>query len=303
VTLVDPLPDDLVEAYLHRLGLTRDELGAPGSTSLDALRMLHRAHCARIVYENIDIIRGCPPGIDPKATARRFVAGRGGYCYLLNGGFSALLASLGYDVTRHIGAVWRPGGIGNGSATEAWGRHLALTVELDGEDWFVDVGLGDAMYEPVLLPSDRTAPMVIDQGPFHYRLEASDEVPGAWRFVHDPVQESFTAMDFGPEPVAMSRFEQRHEFLSSSPESGFTRILKLLRREPATAYGLTGVVLVRQDATARSEQELTTSADWFDAVADVFGMPLTEVDADGREALWRWLSEAHEAWAASVRDA
>ena len=245
MTFVDPLPDDLVVAYLHRLGLARDDLGAPGSASLDALRLLHRAHCARIVYENIDIIRGCPPGIDPEATARRFVGGRGGYCYLLNGGFSALLASLGYDVTRHVGAVWRPGGIGNGSATEAWGRHLALTVELDGQDWFVDVGLGDAMYEPVPLPSDRTVPTVIDQGPFHYRLEASDEVPGAWRFVHDPVQESFTAMDFGPEPVAMSRFEQRHEFLSNSPESGFVRILKLLRREPATAYGLTGVVLVR----------------------------------------------------------
>ena len=302
MTLVYPLPDDLVEAYLHRLGLGRDDLGAPGSASLDALRLLHRAHCARIVYENIDIIRGCPPGIDPEATARRFVGGRGGYCYLLNGGFSALLASLGYDVTRHVGAVWRPGGIGNGSATEAWGRHLALTVELDGQDWFVDVGLGDAMYEPVLLPSDRTAPMVIDQGPFHYLLEASDEVPGAWRFVHDPVQESFTAMDFGPEPVAMSRFEQRHEFLSNSPESGFVRILKLLRREPATAYGLTGVVLVRQDATVRDEQELTTSIDWFDAVADVFGMPLTEVDADDREALWRWLSTSHEAWLASLSD-
>ena len=302
MTLVDPLPDDLVEAYLHRLGLGRDDLGAPGSASLDALRLLHRAHCARIVYENIDIIRGCPPSIDPEATARRFVGGRGGYCYLLNGGFSALLASLGYDVTRHVGAVWRPGGIGNGSATEAWGRHLALTVELEGQDWFVDVGLGDAMYEPVPLPSDRTAPTVIDQGPFHYRLEASDEVPGAWRFVHDPVQESFTAMDFGPEPVAMSRFEQRHEFLSNSPESGFVRILKLLRREPATAYGLTGVVLVRQDATVRDEQELTTSTDWFDAVADVFGMPLTEVDADDREALWRWLSTSHEAWLASLSD-
>jgi len=302
VTLVDPLPDDLVAAYLHRLGLARDDLGAPGSASLDALRLLHRAHCARIVYENIDIIRGCPPVIDPEATARRFVGGRGGYCYLLNGGFSALLASLGYDVTRHVGAVWRPGGIGNGSATEAWGRHLALTVELDGQDWFVDVGLGDAMYEPVPLPSDRAVPMVVDQGPFHYLLEASDEVPGAWRFVHDPVQESFTAMDFGPDPVPMSRFEQRHEYLSNSPESGFVRVLKLLRREPGTAYGLTGCVLVRQDAGSRDEQVLTTSTDWFDAVADVFGMPLTEVDDVGRESLWRWLSESHESWSAAASD-
>jgi arylamine N-acetyltransferase len=296
---VGALPDDLVVAYLAGLGLTRADVGSPGPATIDGLRVLHAAHCSRVVYENIDIIRGCPPGIDPEATARRFVAGRGGYCYLLNGGFSALLASLGYSVTRHVGAVWRPGGLGNGSAQEAWGRHLALTVELDGQDWFVDVGLGDALYEPVALPGDRTNPLVIDQGPFRYHLEASDEVPGAWRFVHDPVQNSFTAMDFGPEPVAMTQFEKKHAFLSSSPDSGFVKVLKLLRRDPGTAYGMTGCVLHVQDAAGRDERVLSSQAEWFEAVADVFGMPLSEVDDAGRDSLWQWLSDSHEAWLAT----
>ncbi len=296
---VEALPDDLVEDYLHRLGLTRADVGSPGPATLDGLRMLHAAHCSRIVYENIDIIRGCPPGIDPEATARRFVDGRGGYCYLLNGGFSALLASLGYAVQRHVGAVWRPGGLGNGSAGEAWGRHQALTVELDGQEWFVDVGLGDALYEPVLLPEVRTEPVTFDQGPFTYRLEASDEVPGAWRFVHDPVQESFTAMDFGPEPVAITRFAERHEFLSTSPDSGFVRVLKLQRRDPGTAHVLTGCVLLQQDVTGRTEQVLATKTEWFESVADVFGMPLPEVSAQSRDDLWRWLEASHEAWLAA----
>ena len=298
-TVVAPLPHELVVAYLRRLGLTLDQVGVP---TLEGLRLLNAAHCSVVVYENIDIIRGCPPGIDPEATARRFVSGRGGYCYLLNGGFSALLASLGYSVTRHVGAVWRPGGMGNGSAREAWGRHLALTVELDGQDWFVDVGLGDALYEPVSIPDDRSTPVEFAQGPFGYRFEASDEVPGAWRFVHDPTQESFTAMDFGPEPVPMSQFEQRHAFLSTSPDSGFVRVLKLLRREPATAYSLTGCVLVEHDAAARRETVLESKGEWFAAVDDVFGMPLAEVDAAGRESLWRWLSESHESWIATVAD-
>ena len=296
-TTVERLPDELVEAYLRRLGLTRDEVHESGP--LDGLGRLHAAHCARVVYENIDIIRGCPPGIDPASTARRFVAGRGGYCYLLNGGFSALLASLGYSVARHVGAVWRPGAPGTGSPEEAWGRHLALTVELDGQDWFVDVGLGDALVEPVVIPGSRTDPVVFDQGPFRYRLEASDVVPGAWRFVHDPAQASFTAMDFGPEPVAMAQFEQRHTFLSTSPESGFVRVLKLLRREPETAYGLTGLVLHRQDGTGRDERVLATRTEWFDAVADVFGMPLSDVDPADRDSLWQWLSVSHEAWLAA----
>ena len=132
-----------------------------------------------------------------------------------------------------------------------------------------------------------------------YRLEASDEVPGAWRFVHDPVQQSFTAMDFGPDPVAITRFEERHEVLSTSPDSGFVRVLKLLRREPATAYGLTGCVLHRQDASSRDERVLTSRTEWFDAVADVFGMPLAEIDDAGRDWLWQWLSESHETWLAA----
>jgi arylamine N-acetyltransferase len=297
---VEALPDPLVTAYLARLGLTRDDVGSPGPASLDALRLLHAAHCARIVYENVDIIRGCPPGIDPEATARRFVGGRGGYCYLLNGGFSALLASLGYRVARHVGAVWRPGGLGTATAGEAWGRHLALTVELDGQDWFVDVGLGDALCAPVALPADRTDPVAFEQGPFRYRLEASEEVPGAWRFVHDPSQLSFTAMDFGPEPVAMAQFQERHAFLSTSPDSGFVRVMKLLRREPDAAYGLTGCVLHRQDAAGRDERVLTSQSDWFDAVADVFGMPLVDVDAVSRDYVWQWLLASHEDWLAAT---
>jgi N-hydroxyarylamine O-acetyltransferase len=296
---VTALPEQTVLAYLGRLGLTHADVGAPGPPTLDGLRILHAAHCARVPYENIDIVRGCPPGIDPRATAERFIAGRGGYCYLLNGGFSALLASLGYQVTRHVGAVWRPGNPGAGSAQEAWGRHLALTVELEGRPWFVDVGLGDALYEPVALPEHRDETVVFAQGPFEYRLEASEQVPGAWRFVHDPSQASFTAMDFGPDTVPMVAFRERHKYLSNSPNSGFVRVLKVMRREPQTAHVLTGCILLRQDSNGRYEHTLTSPGEWFDAVADVFGMPLADVDPAARVRLWEWLRTSHDAWVAT----
>jgi len=44
-------------------------------------------------------------GIDPLGSARRILGGRGGYCYHLNGAFSALLAWLGVDVSRHLAGV------------------------------------------------------------------------------------------------------------------------------------------------------------------------------------------------------
>ena len=125
-------------------------------------------------------------------------------------------------------------------------------------------------------------------------------MPGAWRFVHDPSQLSFAAMDFGPEPVAMARFEERHAFLSTSPDSGFVRVMKLLRREPDTAFGLTGCVLHRQDATGRDERVLSSRTEWFDAVADVFGMPFADVDDASRDHLWQWLTASHEEWLAAT---
>ena len=43
------------------------------------------AHLERVPYETLDIVLGKPPGIDPLASARRILGGRGGYCYHLNG--------------------------------------------------------------------------------------------------------------------------------------------------------------------------------------------------------------------------
>jgi hypothetical protein len=50
--------------------------------------------------------------------------GRGGYCYHLNGAFALLLASLGYDVRRHLGGVHGP----DGPSPESLGNHLVLSV-------------------------------------------------------------------------------------------------------------------------------------------------------------------------------
>ena len=104
--------------------------------------------------------------------------GRGGYCFHLNGAFSALLGSLGFDVTRHVGGVQRaadPAPVG------AVGNHMALTVRTADGPWLVDVGLADGPHEPLPLRAGRYR-----QGPFEYGLAPSAVVPGGWRFEHDP---------------------------------------------------------------------------------------------------------------------
>ncbi len=102
MTPVAPLPDGVARAYVELLGGDVE----PGDVGLAALRRLQRAHLERVPYETVDIVRGRPPAIDPLTSARRIVGGRGGYCYHLNGAFSALLAWLGVDVSRHLDGVF-----------------------------------------------------------------------------------------------------------------------------------------------------------------------------------------------------
>src|SRR5207248_774058 len=134
-----------VTAYLHRLGCTAEP------PSADALRRLHIAHLERVPYEALEIALERITPLAPEASLARILRGRGGYCYHLNGAFSALLRALGYQVTRHLGGVQG----GPGDAPNVDRNHLALTLAGLPEDpsasWLVDVGLGDGIHEPLPL--------------------------------------------------------------------------------------------------------------------------------------------------------
>lgn len=276
-----------VRGYLERLGL--GDIAGPPSTEL--LFALHRAHVERIPYEGLHAQLGHPAPIDPAASVARIVAGRGGYCYHLNGALAALLEHLGFPVVRHRGGVQPrfedpPGVLGN---------HVALTVRAESREWFVDVGLGDGLHEPLPLRAG-----VYDQGPFSYALTPSDVVPGGWRFTHDP-RGSFPRMDFAREPVPLSVFEEKHAWLSASPESSFVRTCVVQRRDAKGVDNLTGCVLKRVDASGETVTHLTTEHDWYTALADVFALPLTDLTPADRGALWHRVAGTHEQWAA--RDA
>jgi arylamine N-acetyltransferase len=273
-----------VAGYLHRLGI--DDPGPPTAANLDAL---HRAHVERIPYEVIEIQLGCPTTVDPHEAADRIVGRhRGGYCYHLNGAFSLLLRALGYDVS------WHRGGVQNLSSPEpvgATGNHLALTVnhlpthENPNGEWFVDTGLGDALHRPLPLIAG-----TYRQGPYSYELRPSDVEPGGWRFEHDP-RGSFVGMDFRPTEATQDDFRDRHEYLSTSPESPFVRTCAVQRRHAEGVDVLTGCVFERKPAG--ETRTIDTEAEWFDLVEDVFGMPLADID---RPRLWRRVRTAHEAW-------
>lgn len=275
------LPPDVAAGYLARLGLE------PEPPSAGALARLHRAHVERVSWETLWIHEGRSWGIDPATSAARIAAtGRAGYCFHLNGAFGALLAALGYEVTRHVGGVHGPDGPDAAMLT----NHLVLVVSgLATDDcpdghWYVDVGMGDALYGPAPL-----AVGAIAQPPF--RLELSTVAPGGvgdWHLAHDP-HGAFVGMSFGATAVGMDAFAERHDWLSTSPDSNFVRLLVVQRRSPDAVAGLRGLTHTVVTATGSSTSVVDDRGAWLDLLADGFGI----VPADP-DPLWQRTRRAHE---------
>ncbi len=276
-----------LSGYLSRLGIDH-----PGDPSVDALFALHRAQVERVAYENIDIQLGRPPGIDPAKSIERILARRGGYCFNLNGAFATLLQALGYSVSWHRGAVHPAAST---PRPEAYGNHLALTVELNETTWMVDAGLGNALHEPMPL-----AVGAHRQGPFTYHLDRVAAVSGSWRFVHDPALNSFYGMDFALAPATWRDFRAQHAELSTSPTSPFVSHFQVHRRDGGGVDSIVGCMLRRfEGGDRRTERELRSAGELFEATADIFGLRLDAISESDRAAVWRRTLAAHEAWVAS----
>ncbi len=280
------------DAYLGRLGLDAEP------PSAEALSRLHRAHVERVPYETMWIHSGDLWDIDPVASATRVaLRGRGGYCFQLNGAFSELLACLGYDVTRHVGGVHGS----DGPTVDALTNHLVLTVsglpssENELGDWYVDVGLGDALHDTVPL-----AAATFRQGPFTLSLEQTDDGVGDWHLTHDPLG-TFAGMSWRMRPATIDEFAERHEVLSTSPDSGFVRTASAQRRDAIGVDIMRGLVLTRVGEGSAPTHPLTERNDWFGALADLFDLRFEGVPPETLDRLWARCSAAHEeAEAASI---
>lgn len=268
-------------AVLARLGVE------PSPPSVDGLFALHRAWVERIPYETTWIALGERWDVDDGASLGRIARqGRGGYCFHLNGAFARVLDGLGYDVRRHVGGVHGPE-----PSAEALTNHLVLTVDL-GERWYVDAGLGDALWEPLPL-----VPGTYEQAPWTLRLEAVDDGVGDWRLHHDP-RGGFAAMSFRDGPATMAEFAATNEVLSTSPESKFVKVLTAQRRTADRVEVIRGLVFEEISAGGSTTRDLTRREDWFGALGDVFGLRFDGVEPAALDGLWDRWSDKHRRWRA-----
>ena len=102
------MDDSKATRYLRRIGVTE-----PVKVTLEGLTALQQAHLRAVPFESLDIARGIPVGLDRRANFEKVVdRARGVYCYELNGLFSDLLSSLGFEVRLLSARVAMTGGFG-----------------------------------------------------------------------------------------------------------------------------------------------------------------------------------------------
>jgi N-hydroxyarylamine O-acetyltransferase len=286
-----PKPSDLSLAHLRRLDVEAEP------PSVEALVRLHRAYVERVPYETTWMHLGETWSLDETAAADRIAyGGRGGYCFHLNGAFARLLGELGYAVSRHVGGVHR-----GEPDPDAMTNHLVLVVSSLPTDanplgrWYVDAGLGDALYEPMPLVEGTYA-----QGPMVFTLTETPGGVGDWHFTHDP-KGSFVGMAFRATPASMNDFAERHVFLSTSPESSFVRTVTVQRRDATTTAALRALQLRTITTTGVVDRLTDHRAEWFALLSDYFNLNLTDVSIASKDALWRHANASHEAHLAALR--
>jgi arylamine N-acetyltransferase len=96
----------------------------------------------------------------------------------------------------------------------------------------------------------------------------------------------------------MAAFEPTNVDLSTSPESGFVKILSVQRRSPAHVDILRGLFLIRVDRET-TQRTLESKRELADALGDVFGFDVPDFPGDALDRLWQRTRAAHERYIAT----
>ncbi|MFG2552763.1 arylamine N-acetyltransferase [Streptomyces sp. NPDC048581] len=264
-----------VDAYLRRLGVEH-----PAWPTVDVLRELHVRHLQTVPFENLSIHLGEDIVLEEKRLLDKVVgAGRGGFCYELNGAFGALLMALGFDVTLLAARVHgKEGQLGIPY------DHMALKVgTVDGGAWLADVGFGAHSHYP--LAFEARGEQVDPAGVFRI-VEAGPDAAGV-RGGHDVAEAADleVVMDGRPEyrlerrPRVLGDFVVGAWWHSTSPASHFTQSLVCSRvTEEGGRITLSGRTFKATAADGtREERELGTDEEVLGVYRERFGIELDRV--------------------------
>ncbi|MFO0709078.1 MAG: arylamine N-acetyltransferase [Sandaracinus sp.] len=261
-----------LDAYFARIGYTGSR--AP---TLETLRAISYAHVCRIPFENVDVLLGRPIALELEALEAKLVhARRGGYCFEQNGLLLAVLEALGFSV-RPLSARVR---VNRPREMTPPRTHLLVRVELEGQSWLADVGVGAwSLTAPLRLVLDETQTTPHEPR----RLVAEGDWDGLVR--RGPAARLFHQIRLGEtwQDVCELTLEEMppidrvvsNWYTSTHPLSHFKGALLAARATPEGRITLLDDVLTHRahDGTSRTET-LRSHAALLDALARELGIVL-----------------------------
>lgn len=205
--------------YFERVGYQ-----GTAENTLEVLHALTRAHTQSIPFENLDVFLKRPIHLETETLFNKLVlARRGGYCFEQNGLFLQVLLQLGFKA-HPLAARIR---LRVTDRSEIPARtHLFIGVELDGQQWLTDVGVGGYSLTQALLwqenleqetPHDHRR-LVREDGRWFHQVW----VDGRWLDIYE----------FQGEEMPTSDQKVANWYTSTYPESSFAKQVMAARALP-----------------------------------------------------------------------
>lgn len=197
-----------VEKYLDRIKL-KGSL-TPNSS---LLTKIHHHHVANIPFENINNYLGIPVSLDLDSLYEKIILSkRGGYCYELNGLLHHLLLSLGFNARLLAANLYD----GENVLLESF--HAVIQVELENQNWLLDVGYGsDGQLTPLMMSEKEQQ----QRDNLYQFSKSTNEKILFSRF--NPKNGWHKLMQISLEEVDLSFFNLRNLYHQESTESMFKR--------------------------------------------------------------------------------
>ncbi len=255
-------PLDL-DAYFQRIGYQGER-----RANLATLGGITLHHVMSLPFENLNSFLGRPVSLALATLEEKFLRqGRGGYCFEQNTLFGRALQALGFQVTYLASrVVWN-----QPEEVRPPRSHMLLKVDLEGQPYLADVGFG------VMAP---TGPLRLEVGteqttphelfrilPWEnvYLLQA--KVAGEWKSLY-----RFDLVEQFP-----ADYELYNWYVSTHPESPFTRSLIASRTDPGRRYTLINNELNTYPLDGPPERRLLTSVgELRGALQEVFRISLPD---------------------------
>jgi N-hydroxyarylamine O-acetyltransferase len=230
--------------------------------TLDYLRFLIKRHLHRFPFENVSklhyYLNHGPAGLKWLPSTETFLdryerEGLGGNCYILNLHFGQLLGALGYQVEL----VRATGG----------NLHLANKVTVEGNSYYVDVGYGAPLFEPLNLD---------EQPRFSRRGEEVEIIrvePGRYMIDRKAGGQSLVTKYIEWTSVELSSFDEpiTHS-LRDEADNPFMRRIMATIFKPEAAYSVMNQKLAVKTDHSTEVHEYTSKEDWLEMMEHTFGI-------------------------------